>query len=57
MIDQEQLQTLTESYLKSIISEVSGSVISDFDSSAPFGEMGIDSFHVIKIIRRLWHAA
>src|SRR6267143_1277072 len=53
MTDQERLQCLTESYLKSLISEVSGSLSSDFDSLAPFGEMGIDSFHVLKIIRRL----
>src|SRR5215472_6577001 len=53
MIHQEQLQDLTESYLKSIISEISGALNSEFDSLAPFGELGIDSFHVLKIIRRL----
>ena len=53
MIDQDLLRDLTESYLKSLISEVSGSMNSDFDSFAPFGELGIDSFHVLKIIRRL----
>src|SRR5579859_171640 len=53
MIHQERLQGLTESYLKSLISEVSGSLSPDFDSLAPFGEMGIDSFSVLKIIRRL----
>ena len=53
MIDQDLLRDLTESYLKSLISEVSGAMSSDFDSSAPFGELGIDSFHVLKIIRRL----
>lgn len=53
MIDQEMLQDLTESYLKSLVSEVSGPLGSDFDSSAAFGELGIDSFHVLKIIRRL----
>src|SRR5579864_2751899 len=53
MIEQERLQGLTESYLKSLISEVSGSLSSDFDSMAPFGELGIDSFYVLKIIRRL----
>ena len=50
MIDQELLRDLTESYLKSLISEVSRSLRSDFDSSAPFGELGIDSFHVLKIV-------
>src|SRR6267378_7743587 len=53
MNHQELLQDLTESYLKSLISDVSGSLSSDFDSSAPFGEMGIDSFYVLKIIKRL----
>src|SRR5580765_1147453 len=53
MIHQEQLQDLTESYLKSLISETSGSLNSEFDSLAPFGELGIDSFYVLKIIRRL----
>ena len=53
MNHQELLQDLTESYLKSLISDVSGSLSSDFDSSAPFGEIGIDSFYVLKIIKRL----
>lgn len=53
MINQELLQELTESYLKSLISEASGRLSSDFDSLAPFGELGIDSFHVLKIIRKL----
>lgn len=53
MIYQEQLRDLTELFLKSLISEVSGSLRSDFDSAAPFGELGIDSFCVLKIIRRL----
>ena len=53
MIDQELLRDLCESYLKSLISEVSGTLSSDFDSFAPFGELGIDSFHVLKIVKRL----
>src|SRR5260221_9413532 len=53
MIHQELLQDLTESYLKSLISETSGSLSSEFDSLAPFGELGIDSFYVLKIIRKL----
>jgi acyl transferase domain-containing protein/tryptophanase len=53
MIYQELLRDLTEFYLKSLISEVSGALSLDFDSFAPFGEMGIDSFYVLKIIRRL----
>ena len=53
MVHQERLQGLTESYLKSLISEVSERVSSDFESLAPFGELGIDSFHILKIIKRL----
>ena len=53
MNHQERLQSLTESYLGSLISEVSGSMSSDLDSMAPFGELGIDSFSVLKIIRKL----
>src|SRR5580765_6957 len=53
MIHEEVLQDLTESYLKSLIAETSGALSSKFDSLAPFGELGIDSFYVLKIIRRL----
>jgi acyl transferase domain-containing protein/tryptophanase/SAM-dependent methyltransferase len=53
MIDQELLRDSCESYLKSLISDVCGTVRPDFDSFAPFGELGIDSFHVLKIVKRL----
>src|SRR5947209_14128322 len=53
MIDRERLHDLTESYLKSVISEVADSVSQDFDSLAAFGELGINSFQVLKIIRKL----
>ncbi len=53
MTYQELLRDLTESYLKSLIAEASGSMSSDFDSFAAFGELGIDSFRVLKIIRKL----
>src|SRR5262245_8564476 len=53
MIDQDRLQDLTESYIKSLISEVSGAVSSQIESLAPFGELGIDSFYFHKTIRRL----
>ena len=53
MIHQKSLQDLTESYLKSLISEVVGSLSPDFDSLTPFGELGVDSFHVLKTIRKL----
>lgn len=53
MLDQEQLLERTESYLKALVAAASSSQLADFDSSAPFGELGIDSFCVLKIIKRL----
>ena len=53
MIDQEQLIDSAELYLKELFAEVSGSSTSHFDSRTAFGELGIDSFHVLKIIKRL----
>ena len=53
MVNQEILVDLTESYLKSVISEASGSLSTDFDSLAAFGELGINSFQVLKIIKTL----
>lgn len=53
MIHQELLHDLAESYLKLLISEVSDSGNPDLDSSTPFRELGITSFYVLKIIRRL----
>jgi polyketide synthase PksN len=53
VIYQELLQEAAESYLKSLFSEVCGSLSPEFDSFVPFGEIGIDSFYVLKIIRRL----
>src|SRR5260221_263477 len=50
MIYQELLRDLTECYLKSLISEVSDSLSADFDSLAPFAELGIDSCYLLKII-------
>lgn len=53
MINQEVLLELTESYLKSLVAETLDSLGTDFDISAPFGELGIDSFRVLKIIKAL----
>jgi polyketide synthase PksN len=53
MLNQEMLLELTESYLKSLVAETSVSLGADFDSSSPFGELGIDSFRVLKIIKVL----
>ena len=53
MTDHERLLELTQAYLKSLVSSVSGFVSADFDSCAPFGELGVDSFRVLKIIKAL----
>lgn len=50
---QELLQEAAESFLRCIVSEVCDSFNVDCDSFASFGEMGVDSFHVLKIIKRL----
>ncbi|RSZ60405.1 SDR family NAD(P)-dependent oxidoreductase [Massilia atriviolacea] len=53
MLSQEMLLEYTESYLKSLVAETSVSLGTNFDSAAPFGELGIDSFRVLKIIKAL----
>jgi acyl transferase domain-containing protein/tryptophanase/acyl carrier protein len=53
MQSQQQLRDVTESYLTSLIAEVSGLGAAALDTVAPFGEMGITSFDVLKITRRL----
>lgn len=53
MSDRNMLLELTESYLKNLIADVSGQSDSDFDSSMPFRELGIDSFYVLKVLKRL----
>ncbi|CAM4025648.1 SDR family NAD(P)-dependent oxidoreductase [Bordetella tumulicola] len=53
MLNHEMLLEYAESYLKSLIAEVSPDLGTDFDSSAPFGELGIDSFHVLKVVKAM----
>jgi len=53
MTDLERLSALTEHYLKSLVCGVSGSVNTELDAAAPFAELGIDSFRVLKIIKSL----
>ncbi len=53
MVDQEQLKILTVSYLKNIISDVSKTVIDDSMLLMPFQEIGLDSFRILQIIKRL----
>ncbi|HEX8611490.1 MAG TPA: SDR family NAD(P)-dependent oxidoreductase [Telluria sp.] len=53
MLSQEMLLEYTESYLKSLVADTSASLGTNFDSAAPFGELGIDSFRILKIIKAL----
>jgi polyketide synthase PksN len=53
MTHSDALRELTESYLKTLISEVCKSFDTAVDPTTPFGELGIDSFHVLKIIKKL----
>jgi polyketide synthase PksN len=53
MDQKENLLESTESYLCSLISEVANLTITDNDSSTPFQELGIDSFRVLQVIKRL----
>ncbi|WP_144408729.1 SDR family NAD(P)-dependent oxidoreductase [Chromobacterium vaccinii] len=52
----EHLQELAQSYLQAAIAEsaeaAAGSSAS-FDIAAPFGELGLDSFRILKVIKRL----
>ncbi|ATQ76795.1 hypothetical protein CR152_21450 [Massilia violaceinigra] len=53
MLSQEMLLEYTESHLKSLIADTSASLGINFDTAAPFGELGIDSFRILKIIKAL----
>src|SRR5580765_6898463 len=52
-MNQELLHDLTQTYLKSVFSEAVDDLNQDFDSFSPFGELGVNSFQVLKIIKRL----
>lgn len=53
MFNPEILFDLTESYLASLVAGAAGNPGMAVDPSAPFGELGIDSFRVLKIIKVL----
>ncbi|HKP96343.1 MAG TPA: SDR family NAD(P)-dependent oxidoreductase [Fibrobacteria bacterium] len=53
MVVQEKLQGLTESYLLSLIAEALERDIDDSKLSVPFQELGIDSFRILQIIKKL----
>ncbi|MBD3317876.1 MAG: DUF2156 domain-containing protein, partial [Chitinivibrionales bacterium] len=49
----EMFRDLTESYLRSVIGTISGSTIDESSLTTPFQELGIDSFHVLQIVKKL----
>lgn len=53
MNSKEKLLEATESYLCSLISNVADLPITTNDASTPFLELGIDSFRVLQIIKKL----
>ena len=52
MMDDETLQERTETYLKSLICEAADTNLV-FAADTPFGEIGVNSFLVLKILKRL----
>lgn len=53
MTDQDRLTACAENHLKFLIAEATGAAGAEFDAFAPFGELGIDSFRVLKIVKAL----
>ncbi|TXH64663.1 MAG: DUF2156 domain-containing protein, partial [Lysobacteraceae bacterium] len=53
MFDRDALLRFTEDYLKNLVSDASDTIEKDFDSNTPFGELGVNSFYVLKILKRL----
>ena len=53
MNSQEPLRSTIEAYLTNLIVEAADIPASSIDALVPFGEIGIDSFRVLRIIKRL----
>ncbi len=53
MTDRDRLFEFARTYLKSLIAESAGSIDADFDPATPFGDLGIDSFRVLRIVKSL----
>ena len=53
MSDRTHLIEPTERYLASLVAESSGIARSGFDAATSFGDLGVDSFRVLKIIKAL----
>lgn len=53
MQNRDQLLARAEAYLKGLFAEASGLPVAEFDPATPFGELGVDSFRVLKILKAL----
>jgi polyketide synthase PksN len=53
VIEDATVREHAETYLKSLIAQAADGLADDFDSTAPFGDLGISSFYVLKILSRL----
>lgn len=53
MTDRDRLFGFASGYLKSLIAESAGMIDADFDPATPFGDLGIDSFRVLRIVKSL----
>ena len=49
----ESLLDAATAYLKSVFANTIGALGSDFDASATFGDLGLDSFRVLKLVKAL----
>ena len=54
MMDHDTLQERTEAYLKALICQAADAALV-FDAETPFGEIGVNSFLVLKILKCLEH--
>ncbi len=53
MTDRDRLFEFARRYLKALIAESAESIDADFDPATPFGDLGIDSFRVLRIVKSL----
>lgn len=53
MTDRDRLFEFARRYLKSLIAGSAESIDADFDPATPFGDLGIDSFRVLRIVKSL----
>lgn len=53
MTERDRLFDFAQDYLKALIAEAAESLDANFDSATPFGELGIDSFRVLRIVKSL----